>query len=868
MAYLVYGEHATPDPELGGKARSLAVLAGSPVLIPPWVALTPAAFEASLSDRQKKALAEAPDGADIEAVLADLGPCAEVRRELEEALRRLGPRGEPVAVRSSALEEDGALQSFAGQLESRLFVAHADVPCAVVEVWRSGFGARVLSYRRQHGLRLRPDAPAVIVQRMVEADVSGVAMSADPVTGRRSVTVVAAVRGVGAALVGGACDADTWRVGPDGDILERCVTGSAPVLGDDQVRAAAELARQAENRFGRPQDVEWAIEDGRLYLLQARPMTGLARLADPDGAPAVFDNSNIAESYSGVTTPLTFSFARRAYEEVYREFCRLLGVPEATLALHHDVFGRMLGLVRGRVYYNLLSWYRVLAMLPGFRVNRRFMEQMMGVKESLPESVCRELAHATRGDRLRDAARLVLSLERLALSHVFLGRRVRRFRQRLDDALLSTPRDLGRLRADELVAHYRDLERRLLRRWDAPLLNDFFAMIFYGLLRRCTTSWCGDADGALQNDLLCGDGGMISAAPAARLGAMARLAAESPELVAALCAAPLEQALERLRHHPALDAQYRAYLNEFGDRCVGELKLESATLSDDPLMLLRSIGRLATAIGSDTTTEHTRTNVRRSAEQRVRAALGRHPVRRIVFRWVLANARARVRDRENLRLERTRVFGLARRIFVELGRRLSAVDALDDPRDVFYLEADEAIGFVEGTVSCPDLRALAAVRRAEWERYRTLPPPADRFETRGMVHRGNAFKRDAAVTEPEGDERRGIGCCPGSVRGRARVVTEPRTARLEVGDILVAEQTDPGWIMLFPFAAGLVVERGSLLSHSAIVARELGIPTVVSLGGATTWLKDGDRVELDGHRGVVRRLAPGTPEVHDAQRDR
>jgi rifampicin phosphotransferase len=202
-------------------------------------------------------------------------------------------------------------------------------------------------------------------------------------------------------------------------------------------------------------------------------------------------------------------------------------------------------------------------------------------------------------------------------------------------------------------------------------------------------------------------------------------------------------------------------------------------------------------------------------------------------------------------------------IFVELGRKLHALDLLDDPRDVFYLEVEEVLGFIEGTASCTDLKGLAAVRRAERERWRTLEAPADRFETRGIVHQGNPFRGAAAAETHGGEQRRGLGCCPGVVRGPVRVVFDPRGARLDPGDILVAERTDPGWIMLFPAAAGLLVERGSLLSHSAIVAREMGIPAIVALGGVTRWLKDGDWVELDGSKGVVTRIVgngPGEPK--------
>jgi pyruvate,water dikinase len=229
--------------------------------------------------------------------------------------------------------------------------------------------------------------------------------------------------------------------------------------------------------------------------------------------------------------------------------------------------------------------------------------------------------------------------------------------------------------------------------------------------------------------------------------------------------------------------------------------------------------------------------------------------KRVVFGWVLRQARGRVRDRENLRFERTRLFGRVRRIFVELGKRFHADGLLDDPRDIFWLEIAEILGFVEGTATTGNLRGLAMLRREEFAAWKSSEPPAERFETRGTVGHAQPCRSGvAAAPPPAGDSLQGTGCCPGIVRGRVRVVTDPRGAIIRQGEILVAERTDPGWIMLFPACAGLLVERGSLLSHSAIVAREMGIPAVVALAGLTRWLEDGDLVEMDGTRGTVRRI--------------
>jgi len=817
MSPIAWAEEAAAS-DLGGKGAALASAQRAGLPVPQWFAVPP---WAALSEIQ--------------------GPLA-------AALAKLSPGGELVAVRSSAAEEDGAAFSFAGQLESHLSVPPESVAERIADVRRSACAARVRAYRAHHGHDGRAVAPAVLVQRMIHADAAGVAFSADPVSGRRGVAVVAAVRGLGDGLVAGKQSADTFHVERSGRLAGRALAGAAACISDAQAIAVAALARRCERHFGRPQDIEWALENGKLWLLQSRPITALAGLADPDGALAIWDSSNIAESYGGQTTPLTFSFIRRCYEHVYRELARLGGVAEAAIRASDDDYRRMLGFIRGRVYYNLLAWYRVLALAPGFRYNRRFLDEMLGVRD---EAQAGELAQVRAPSGARVKAALVRQAAR-ALVHYFTVERInRRFRARLDAALATPAAPLESLRADELAEQFRSLEARLLKGWDAPLINDFLAMIFHGLLRRLVARWLPPADAGLDNHLLSGESGIISVEPVRRIREMARLAAAEPGLAAALRDAPCEQALERLARAPRVYWLFLAYLERFCERCPEELKLESRPLDEDPLPLLRAVG-LAACVNAPAAPQP---RLREAAEARVAAALRWHPVRRCLFAWVLRHARARVRDRENLRFERTRVFARVRRILVELGKRLHALDVLSAPRDVFYLELDEVLGFVDGTATCSDLRALAGVRRADLERQRAEEAPPRRFATRGIGQIAHGLIPTAPAAWPEeGDARRGTGCCPGVVRGRARVVARAEDAHLLPGEILVAERTDPGWVMLLASAGGLVVERGSLLSHAAIVAREMSLPAVVGVAGACGWLRDGDLVELDGAAGTVRRL--------------
>jgi pyruvate,water dikinase len=849
---------AAVDPEagnpLGGKAAPLRRLAALGFPVWPGLVLLPEAF------RRCREPGEPWPRRLSASLLADL------RGELS----RLAPAGTTLAVRSSCGEEDGRSRSFAGQFATELHVPPEALEAAILRVWASAFAAGPEGYARQMGAS-RGGPPAVLIQPMLPARAAGVAFAADPVSGQRGVTLIQAIEGLAADLVAGRAEGECHRVDREGRLLERRLARPGPpLLSDATVVELARLVRQVSRRLGAPQDVEWALEDGpeaggsgRLWLLQARPITTLRQLSDPDGAPGLWDNSNIVESYGGVTTPLTFSFARRAYTEVYAQFCRFMGVDAATVLRHRAVFATMIGFHRGRLYYNLQSWYRVLSLLPGYDLNAGFLEQMLGVRQRLSPERRRQLRLEPPSHPLRDLLRLAGTGTALVVNALSLERRRRAFRRRLDRVLLGPAAlaALGDARPDELVAHYRRIESELLSRWDAPLINDFYAMVAYGLLGGLLRRWDLDPEGGRLNAWITDLGAVISAEPPRRIQAMARHLESRPDLVALLgsgSAVAIQRALETL---PALQAELESYLDDFGDRCLEELKLETLTLRDDPLPLLRSLGaaaRSGPAIGPSSRDDGAGG-----------AALPRPgPLRALLLGWLRRRLRQLVTQRENLRFERTRVFGQARRLLLELGQRYAALGWLDRPGDAVFLEVEELLAMVEGNGSTGDLRGLVAVRRAEWRRHRASPPLPRRFETRGLPLlslEALTDEQDPPTTPAEeaaDDHWQGLGCSAGVVRGPVARVDDPRTW-LEAGPsakaerpILVAPATDPGWVLLFPHAAGLLVERGSVLSHVAIVAREMGLPMVTELAGISGAVADGDRLELDGRSGRVRRLPP------------
>jgi pyruvate,water dikinase len=854
------------EESIGGKGRSLALMTRAGLAVPPFFVVTAEAFLEAVGPL----VAEGSIAAD-----ADSLPIPDaLAAEIGQAVASLGPGDAMLAVRSSAVGEDSAELSYAGQLESYLFVRRADLLDCVRRVWASAFSERAIAYRRNNGVAGLPRV-AVVVQKMIDAETAGVAFGIDPIAGHRDAVVISAVYGLGEGLVGGELDADTYVV-RSGEVASTIAAKRArvvfdraggaftttedlppelrdrPVLDRPWIDAIAGAVRRLNALFGAPQDVEWCIADGRLQMLQSRPVTNLAGIpADPSGHMILWDNSNIIESYSGVTTPLTFTFVRDVYSEVYRELCRILGVDEETLDRNRESF-EMLGLIRGRIYYNLLNWYRVLALLPGYSVNARFMEQMMGVRERLEETP------SVIPSRRNPYLRLALSLYRLVANLISLPSNIDAFQAHLNATLSRFEDDPGLLRGMEpaaLAGVFRMLERELLRRWRVPILNDFYTMIFFGLLKRVIEKWKLDEHGTLHNDLLSGEGGIISTEPPRRLRELSNLILAHPSLAAIIAGDDESLALRELLDHPEAGPPARDYLRKFGGRYVGELKLETITPAQDGRILVRLLAgyiRQGTVPGDDGS--HA-ARLRAEAERRVKGEL-RGPFRRMLFRFLLRGTRARVRNRENLRFERTRVFAVVRELFLAIGARFAYEGIIAGPRDIFYLGRDEIFSHIEGTAISTDLRALIALRKDEFAGYEG-DDPADRFATRGVVYHGNPYHADGGATggAPEADgDLHGTPCSPGIVRGRIRKVTDPATAPPLDGAILVAERTDPGWAPLFPTASALLVERGSLLSHSAIVAREMGIPAIVGIAGLMRTLVDGEEVEMNGSAGTIRRL--------------
>jgi pyruvate,water dikinase len=679
----------------------------------------------------------------------------------------------------------------------------------------------------------------------VDAAASGVLFTRHP--DDPGTIVVSAGRGLGEGVVQGTAECDTYRVSrSDGRVASDRAPDAPAVLAEDELRHLVSRALEIERAFEGPQDVEWALDSRRrLHVLQARPVT-VAGGPSPRGERRLFENANVIESYPGLTRPLTFSFALEGYERAFRRAARGLVPFRSPLERRPHLFGSLIALVDGRVYYNLSAWYEIFSCLARPDAHRRSWDRHLGMAhdESHPSPPPASLA--TRLQALAGVGLVLLGVRRLG----------RQFATRFAElqVLFRDPAPAG-VAPDALCRTHRALAESAGAFWHLTLYNDLCAMRYQDALEALLRRWLPGREG-LATALLATGGRMESLAPVESLRDLAAGIEREPRALALVQAEDTRSAWATLVGSVASPTLRKALLDHveaFGDRCLEELKLETPSLREEPWRLLALLDR-ARAFEGVRSLRDPHADSRRQEAHRLVAGLALP--KRLTLRFVLRRARLALRQRESMRLARTRLFGLVRALFRRLGDEFWARGVLRRPEDVFDLTTAEVLAFFEGTTVTRDLQALVDLRRREYSAF-ALRSPAGRFETVGPPALGLSPRTpDLAPVAPQetSGERvlRGTGCVGGVARGRARVVTDPAREPPGRGEVLVARTTDPAWVFLMMTAAGLVAERGSPLSHTTIVGRELGIPTVVGVPLATTRVPEGADVTVDGDRGEVR----------------
>ncbi len=748
--------------------------------------------------------------------------------ELDDYSTRLGGA---VAVRSSALGEDSAEASFAGQFETVLGVEGAPaIRQAVERCLTSAAGARAEAYRSEMHAQTNGNM-AVVVQRMVDATAAGVIFTADPVTGQRDRIVINAVRGMGEGLVGGYRTPDHFVVSRDGSVLERQLHGERASIAEARLGDLLRDALTAEAELGYPLDLEWAIgADDRVYWLQARPITTLD-LPGPDELDDAVDPTwqltwyNIAEWMPGAMTPLSWSVVGPSYIFGMNDLFVRAGIARELVESVPILVN-----VQGHAFINMSNFYLLGAQMFGMDKDS---SDLTLTGQVLPEAKLPPSASALK--------RLVHTLRYFRL--------VPAGRKRLD-AFVARHASLRVEPEEDLVEYYRRLQQTFevfIESAAVHVHTSMMSIALLGLFQRLLSK--GGPPSAQSQAavaaLLAGAKSQASGAAASSIGvadalnALGALIAAQPVAAERFVRMPGDEALQWLKSPSsgAAGKGFESFLAAHGHRCIRELELRERDWREDPLPMVHSLQLVVAAPRA------TQTGWAREANQ----ALGELSwgASRLI-RWLLPTAQASVVVRERSKSFRVWLARQLKRGYVAFAQRLVAEGRLPDADLVFFLTHEELGRLAQG----PD-RAL--VRRAEHRRRLHPRKMAEEFP---YVCKGKPVPVAAGEADVQnGDTMQGTPLSRGVAVGPARVARNlAEAAAMQAGEILVTPFTDVGWTPYFSRAAGLATEVGSVLSHGAVVAREYGLPAVAGLPGVTRRFKSGDMLRVDGNTGELRRV--------------
>jgi len=763
-------------------------------------------------------------------VIVGAGP-GRLPPELDECSARLGGA---VAVRSSALGEDSAEASFAGQFETVLGVEGAPaIRQAVERCLASATGPQAQAYRDE--MRTQGDVQmAIVVQRMVDAAAAGVIFTADPVNGQRDRVVVNAVPGLGEALVGGYRTPDHFVLSREGTLLERAAQAEPPVVDEARLGQLLREALEAEEGLGYPLDLEWAIgKDDRVYWLQARPITtldlpGSNELDDAIDSTWQLTSYNVAEWMPGAMPPLSWSVVGPSYIQAMSELCLRAGLPRD---LVENV--PVLVNVQGHAFINMTSFYVLGSQMFGMDKNSSDLtltgQVLPEVKLPPNAPALQRLTHTLRYFRLMPAGKKRLDA---------FVERYRSFRMEPTEDLVEYSRRLDQARAifnESGAVHVHTsmmaiallgLFQRLLSKGGPPSAKSHAAIAALLAGAKAAGSHA-DASSIGVADALDGLGAVFAREP----GPAERFARMSPEV-----------ALEWLRDESsgAVGKAFTSFLAAHGHRCIRELDFRERDWAEDPLPLIGSLQSIVTA------PRRTQTNWKREGQE---ALTGLSWGPRRLIEWLLPKAHAAVIERERSKSFSVWLARQLKRGYVDYAQRLVARGRLRDVDLVFFFTHEELGRLARG----PD---DALVRRTEHRRRLHPRKVAVEFP---RVCTGKPGPLTAVAAEVQGiDAMQGTPLSRGVAVGPARVArTLAEAAAMQPGEILVTPFTDVGWTPFFSRAAGLATEVGSVLSHGAVVAREYGLPAIAGLPGVTRRFKTGDMLRLDANTGELRRVGEG-----------
>ena len=882
---------------VGGKGMNLARLAREGFPVPGGFIVATEAYRLFVEvndlgtaiERSLSGLA-AGDPAEAERVSREIRArfrAGEIPLHLEAALKEhhLPFEGTALAVRSSATAEDLPETSFAGQQDTFLNVrTYAGLREAVVECWSSLWTGRAIAYRARNEIPHRNAVLAVVVQELVDAEVSGVLFTANPLTGVRGQTVIDATPGLGEALVSGAVEPDHYvidtgtleivdrragertfalRPAAGGGVEKEAVIGEGPVLADPVLAELAALGRRVQSSYGAPQDIEFAVAGGRVYLLQSRPITTLYPLPDLPAEPLhVLFSFGSVQGMLDAMTPL----GRDAIRLIMAGGARFVGyeVDYRTQRVLFEAGERL--------------WANMTPVLRN-SIGRRILPRAAGMIDPQARQILmallddERLQPGGRGMRTGTVMRLAWLALRAA-GFVLLNmaaperrrRAITRGGARILAQLGARARSIGGEPAYQLRRRAAQF-RFLYRAFPIAIPSYGFGtgtglMAFHAISRLAVHAGIPEET---VHRLSRGLPHNVTTEMDLALWEAARSIGSNPEDREVLLGTDPDVLAGRYledRLPIGIQTTLGSFLERYGTRGVAEIDFGRPRWRERPAAVIRTL-RGYLEIPEDQAPDRM---FRRGAadvaaaadeiEAKLRNTAGGR-FKAFAFRRLLKRYRVFGGMREAPKFFIIRMMGIMREALLESARVLVMDGVLNAPEDLFFLTFEELETLPGQPGGETPLKERVRARRERYDREMKRKQIPRILLSDGRVY----YETTVGGESTDGQALAGSPVSPGVAEGVVRVVFDPGDSGLKPGEILVCRGTDPAWTPLFMIAAGLVMEVGGMMTHGAVVAREYGLPAVVGVARATERLETGMRVRVDGSSGVVEILDRQDPKT-------
>ena len=751
------------------------------------------------------------------------------------------------AVRSSASVEDSPDNSFAGIFETKLFVQELEV--AIKEVWLSLFAKKALQYSHDRKISWTELKMDIVIQEMINGDKSGVLFQANP-SGNITEQVIVAGYGLGQGIVDEESDTDRYTI-ENFEIKESFIAEKATCLiYQDNLIKKAEVPTQKRSisTLGQSEieklltagmtistytdhymDIEFTFRNNELFLLQARPITTLPSKK----LVHIFDNSNIAENYPGFSSPLTYSALSRGYATNFKNLIRYVGFKEEDWAHLNNKLDHLIGYWGGQIYYNLNNWYSVYTLLPfGAKRAVASFNEMVGINtHSLIE-----IPQKSFFSKVRGLSKILPRFLSFFLNGKSYHREYKTNFKKLYEEHLSAINEAKN--SFEYIHLMQKLDNDYLSIIKIPLFNDFFSSLLNFACRKLARRIFPENGEQLYNDLL----------------------SNREELESSKAIYSLLDLSEMVQKNPNLEDQnfktkLKTHFDRFGDRSQWEMKLEVPTARENPETTLKLILEYAKAGMSKETQRQREIEKSEAAKAKFSSMFFRMPFTSLLFKFLFIKCTEALSFREDSRFDRVRIKGLSRNVILKLGQEMTEKKILPTVDDIFYLTYEEVMSLVHDSFGLSYWKELIELRKKHLNEKHSLRLP-DRILTNDFVSVKNF---NLAPVHSNSKSIKGIPCSGGLIETECEVVLDLNSAPSLNGKILVAERTDPAWGYFFVGVKGIIIEKGSMLSHAAIISRELGIPCIINVKNATQILKSGMKIRMNGDTGEIEVVEEKSP---------